>query len=125
MMFAILLRRAKQVCAQRNREGGVVDLHGDERSGALAGAVPARTDLDSACSVAEEQPPFGGIFSRRRLRSNDGDRGIAGERVQAAGIAVAAHFESSDEHQYHSISLRGKARSRPEDRKSTRLNSSH
>src|SRR3546814_11200190 len=85
MMFAILLRRAKQVCAQRNREGGVVDLHGDERSGALAGSVPARTDLDSACSVAEEQPPFGGIFSRRRLRSNDGDRGIDGERVHAAG----------------------------------------
>src|SRR3546814_11467290 len=68
MMFAILLRRAKQVCAQRNREGGVVDLHGDERSGALAGAVPARTAPASACSVSEEEPTFGVIVIRRRDR---------------------------------------------------------
>ena len=73
--------RAQQVGAQRLSKSRVIDLYRNIGAGALAGAIPSRTDFDTGVRIAKQNAPVGRIFAVVCRRWNKTTRTVSEEDV--------------------------------------------
>ena len=79
-MLHRLARQLEQIGADWCGKGGVVELHGNEGTGLLAGALPARPDFRAVVVVAKDRAVIGGILAVARFGWNERNDRVQGRR---------------------------------------------